>query len=82
MNTYHQIMPISLTNSNDIVANSVSLCEEDSVDNVVDLSLKKKDAIPQIVWNPPDTLNTLQKLADTINKDKTCYSTRFCLLNI
>ena len=42
-------MPLSLTNSNDIFANSVSLSAEDSVDNILDLFLKKTDAIQQIV---------------------------------
>ena len=63
----YYIIPVSLTNSREIVANSVSLCDEDSVDNILDLFLTKADAITQIVGIPPETLNTIQKLAESIN---------------
>ena len=62
-------MPVSLSNSIDIVANSVSLIGEDSFDNILDLFLKKTDAIQQIIGVPPETLNTIQKLAESINND-------------
>ena len=64
-------MPASSTNSIDIVANSVSLCDEDSVDNIFDNFLKKPDTITQIICSPPDTLNTIQKLAESINNVRT-----------
>ena len=67
-------MPVSLTNIIDIVANSVSLCDADSADNILDIFLKKTDAIEQIIGIRPETLNTIQKLADSINNDKTFYN--------
>ena len=67
-------MPVSLTNSNDIIANSVSLVDKRKVINILDLFLKN-EALEEIVGLPPATLNTLQKLADSINNDGTFYNT-------
>ena len=75
------IMPVSLTNSIDIVANSVSICDEDSVDDIFYLFLQKTDAIQQIVGLPPETLNTLHKIAEHINNDGTSYNTLTSQLN-
>ena len=49
-------MQISWTTSNGIVANSVSLCGEDSFDNILDIFLKKTDAIQQIIGGPPENI--------------------------
>ena len=68
-------MPVRLTSSIDIVANSVSLYEADTVKNILDLFLKKTDAITQIIGVPPETLNNLQKLAESINNDSAFYNT-------
>ena len=68
-------MPVSLTNSIDIVANSVSLYNANPVKNILDLFLKKTDAIAQIIGVPPETLNTIQKLVESINNDQTVYNT-------
>ena len=38
--------------------------------NILDPVLKKTDAIQQIIGVPPETLNTIQKLAESINNDK------------
>ena len=67
-------MPESLTNNMDIVANSASLYESDTVKNILDLFLKKTDAITQIIGVPPETLNTIQKLAESINNGQTVYN--------
>ena len=53
-------MPVSLTHSTDIVANSVSLYDDNKVNNILDMLLKKTDAIEHIVGIPPETLNTIQ----------------------
>ena len=66
-------MPVSL--DKDIVANSVSLFESDTVKNSLDPFLKKTDAITQIIGVPPETLNTIQKLAQSINNTQTFYNT-------
>ena len=68
-------MSVSLTNSIDIVANSVSLYDANQVKNILDLFLKKTDAIAQIIGVPPENLNTIQKLAESINNDQTFYNT-------
>ena len=53
-------MPVSLTNSKNIIANSVSLVDEYKVVNILDLFYKKNEALEEIVGLPPATLNTLQ----------------------
>ena len=68
-------MPVSLTNSIDIVANSVSLYDANQVKNILDLFLNKTDAITKNIGVPPETLNTIQKLAESINNDQTFYNT-------
>ena len=67
-------MPVSLTNSIDIVANSVSLYDANQVKNILDLFLKKTDAITQIIGVPPETLNTTQTLAESMNNGQTFYN--------
>ena len=61
-------MPITLTNSKDIVANSVSLIDANDTNNILDI-------ISGIVGDAPPTLNTLGKIANAINRDHT-YTTR------
>ena len=58
---------VSLTNSNDIIANSVSIVQDNEIINILDL-------ISQITGLAPATLNTLQKLAASINNDNTFYN--------
>ena len=65
-------MPVSL--DKDIVANSVSLFESDTVKNSLDPFLKKTDAITQIIGVPPETLNTIQKRAEIIKNGQTFYN--------
>ena len=67
-------MPVSFIDSIDIVANSVSLCDADSVDNILDIFFKKRDAITQIIGVPPETVNTVQQLAASINNDQTFHN--------
>ena len=74
-------MAVSLTHIIDIAANSVSFCDEDSVDNIFDLFLKKTDANQQIVGIPPETPNTLQALAESISTDGTSNNTITSQLN-
>ena len=73
-------MPVSLTNSIDIVANSVSLCDEDSVGDIFDLYLQKTDAIQQTVGSL-QRLFIHYKLAESINNDGTSYNTLTSQLN-
>ena len=73
-------MPVSLTNSIDIVANSVSLCDEDSVGDIFDLYLQKTDAIQQTVGSLQRLL-IHYKIAESINNDGTSYNTLTSQLN-
>ena len=66
-------MPVSLTHSVDIIASSVSLYDADTVSYILDIFMQKTDAIAQIIGVPPETLNTIQKLADSINNDQTFF---------
>ena len=65
----------SLSNSIDIIANSVSPFYEDKFDNIVDLFLKKTAAIQHLEGIPPVTLNHIQTLAESINNDGSFYNT-------
>ena len=48
---------------------------QNQVKNILDLFLKKTDVITQIIGVPPETLNTIQNLAESINNDQTFYNT-------
>ena len=61
-------MPDSLTNSIDIIANSVSVVQNNTIVNILDI-------ISQITGLAAETFNTLQKLAASINNDNTFYNT-------
>ena len=61
-------MPVNLSNSKDIVANSVSVIKEKSI---VDLLT----AIESIQGIPPTTLNTLEKIALSIDNNPSFYTT-------
>jgi hypothetical protein len=66
---------VSLTNSKDIVANSISVIDKNKVIVLKELFLSKLDAINEIVGLPVETLNSLQKLAESINSDSDFYNT-------
>ena len=61
-------MPVSLTNSIDIIANSVSVIQNNKIVHILDI-------VSQITGLAPQTLNTLQELAESINNDNTFYNT-------
>ena len=48
----------------------------DTVSNILDIFLKKTGAITQIIDVLPETLNTIQKLADSTSNDQTVYKHR------
>jgi hypothetical protein len=54
-------MSVFLTNSNDLVVNSLSLVEKNKVIDVKELFLSKLESIDNIVGLAPETLNTLAK---------------------
>ena len=68
-------MAVSITNSLDIVANTISVVDKDKVIDLKELFLSKLDAITSIVGLPVETLNSLQKLAEAINSDANFVNT-------
>jgi hypothetical protein len=73
---------VSLTNSKDIVANSISVIDKNKVIALKELFLSKLDAINSIVGLPIETLNSLQKLAESINSDSDLYNTMVKEINL
>ena len=61
-------MPITLTNSKDIVVNSASLIDANNVNNMLDI-------ISGIVGDAPSTLETLGQVATAIHKNTLRYTT-------
>ena len=68
-------------NSKDIIANAVSIIYANDILNIMDRigSITKVKA--SIVGNPPQTLNTIQKLATAINNDPQVYNTIEHIIN-
>ncbi len=61
-------MPLSLNNSKDIVANSISILQGNRTIDV----LETIDAVSGLV---PETLNSLEKLATAMNNDSSFFTT-------
>ena len=68
-------MFIRVTNSNDMIAYAVARCDDDRFDNTLNQFPKKTAAIQRVVGIQTETLNALQKQADSINNDNSLYST-------
>ena len=62
-------MPVYLTNSVDIVANSVQIIKNDQVVDVL-------DNITNITGLPPETMNSLEKIASAMDNDPDFFSNR------
>ena len=62
-------MSVSVTNSKDLVATSISVIDKNRVIDLKELVLSKLNAIHSIVGLPVATLDSLQKLAESINSD-------------
>ena len=60
-------MSIKLTNSNDLIVNSLSLIRGNNVEDINDIFLSKDEAITGIVGLPVSTLDTLQKISEAIH---------------
>ncbi|MFM7981486.1 MAG: hypothetical protein ACKPKO_19430 [Candidatus Fonsibacter sp.] len=67
-------MPASLTNSKDIVANSLSIIDYNNVVDILDLIGKFNNIITVIVGDPPLTMSTLEKISQAINDDPQFYN--------
>ena len=64
-------MPVSLTNSVDIIANSVSLIKNNEIVDVA-------ESFGNITGLAPSTLNSLEKLATALNNDANFFQTTSC----
>ena len=74
-------MPVSLTNSKDIVANSISVIDYNNVVNIMDVIGQINNIITVIVGNPPLTMNTLEKISQAINNDPQFYNVIINMIN-
>ena len=74
-------MPVSLTNSKDIVANSISVIYYNNVVNIMDLIGQINNIINVIVGNPPLIMNTLDKISQSINNDPQFYNVIINMIN-
>ena len=54
-------MSVNLTNSNDIIANSIAVLTENDYIDIMIIIQNVNNLIAQVVGRPPSTLNTLQK---------------------
>ena len=59
---------LSLTNSRDIKCNTIFLNYNNDIKNILDIFSLKSD-ISSITGLPPETLNTLQELANALNNN-------------
>ena len=62
-------MSINLTNSKDLIVNSLSLIKGNNIENVLEVFLSKDEAISGIVGLPVSTLDTLEKICNSIDND-------------
>ena len=67
-------MPVSLTNSKDIVANSISVVQGNRIVDVL-------ETINTVTGLAPDTLNSLEKLANALNNDSNYFQTVSAAIN-
>ena len=73
LRSIYSYMTLILTNSNDVIVNSLSLIDQNKIIDVNQRFSSKLDAIDTIVGLAPETLNTLAKLREAINNDSTFY---------
>ena len=67
-------MSVSLTNSEDWVANSISVIANNRVIDVKEPCVSKLDAMHSIAGLPVSTLNSLQQPAEAINSDANLFN--------
>ena len=65
---------LNLNNTERIICDSIFLIRGDDITNIYDLFLSKRDA-SDIVGLPPDTLNTLQEIANSMSSDADLLNT-------
>ena len=65
---------MNLNNTEQIICDSIFLIKEDEIKNIYDLFLSKRDAA-DIVGLAPETLNSLQEIANSIGNDSDFFNT-------
>ena len=68
-------MSISLSNSSDILANSISLINGSVIQGIKDTFLSKNEAVSNIVGLPPTTMNTLEKISQSLSNNPDFFNT-------
>ncbi len=68
-------MSISLSNSSDILANSISLINGSVIQGINDTFLSKNEAVSNIVGLPPATMNTLEKISQSVSNNPNFFNT-------
>ena len=66
---------LSLTNSKDIIANSISLIIGNKVVDLNDLFLTKDSSVSDIIGLAPEDLDTIAEIAAAINNDNNVFGT-------
>ena len=66
---------LSLTNSKDIIANSISLIIGNKVVDLNDLFLTKDSSVSDIIGLAPEDLDTIAEIAASINNDDHVFGT-------
>ena len=66
---------LSLTNSKDIIANSISLIIGNKVVNLTELFLTKESSVSDIIGLAPEDLDTIAEIAAAINNDSNVFGT-------
>ena len=66
---------LSLTNSKDIIANSISLIIGNKVVNLTDLFLTKESSVSDIIGLASSDLDTVAEIAAAINNDSHVFGT-------
>ena len=73
---------LSLTNSRDIIANSIGLIQGNKIVDITELFLTKEASITNIIGISPEQLNTIAELAAAINNDSNYFGTIQNLLSL
>ena len=66
---------LTLTNSKDIICNSISLIQGTSVVDLTNLFLLKNSAVQDLIGIAPEDLNTISELAASLNNDSNFFTT-------
>ena len=74
-------MSINLTKSKDLIVNSLSLIKGNNIENVLEVFLSKDEALTGIVGLPISTLDTLEKIGNSIDNDPNFFDNNQIRLN-